>query len=78
MNYKSDKIFSNQQYFTYVHDLEVRQLIPLKNKLKYDELTNDERMILLKEYDTLKAKIDELNRVLKVRTNEPLYWKDLF
>lgn len=72
MNYKPDIVYSTQELFVHVQNLELHKLIPMKNQLKYDMLDNEERYELIQSISVLNEQIQKLYDLVELRYTKPL------
>ncbi len=72
MNYKPDIVYSTQELFTHVQNLELHKLIPMNNQLKYDVLDNEERYELIQSIVVLNEQIQKLYDLVELRYTKPL------
>jgi hypothetical protein len=66
--YYPDKIFTNKDLFEYAHQMELKELLPLKSQLKYDtSLTNRQRYELIEEIVLKNTEVSKLYNLLETR-----------
>lgn len=66
--YKPELIFTSRDLFEYVHQMEIKELVPLKSQLKYDtELTNEQKYELNLCIALLSSKVNEMYELLESR-----------